>query len=147
MLLFTKEISIGVSCFPVQPTTSILQFSYALSTFLLVDQTVDDSPCARDAHRSCSRKIGTPCGKRAVRTPTNYPASTDQATRLPEEGPGSWCFWPGWFWPGDRRSSSFSRRHFLRWHRELFRWFWKHKSKARASKPRLSPETISLIRR
>ncbi len=34
----------------------------------------------------------------------------------------------------------------LRWHRELFRVFWKHKSKARSSKPRLSHETIGLIR-
>lgn len=33
----------------------------------------------------------------------------------------------------------------LRWHRELFRWFWKRKSKARSRKPRLSSETISLI--
>ena len=33
----------------------------------------------------------------------------------------------------------------LRWHRELFRVFWKHKSKAHARKPKLSPETISLI--
>jgi putative transposase len=34
----------------------------------------------------------------------------------------------------------------LRWHRELFRVFWKHKSKARSKKPRLSLETISLIK-
>jgi putative transposase len=34
----------------------------------------------------------------------------------------------------------------LRWHRELFRVFWKHKSKAHARKTRLSPETISLIK-
>jgi putative transposase len=34
----------------------------------------------------------------------------------------------------------------LRWHRELFRVFWKHTSKARSSKPRLSHETITLIR-
>ena len=33
----------------------------------------------------------------------------------------------------------------LRWHRELFRLFWKHGSKARSSKPRLSCETITLI--
>jgi fido (protein-threonine AMPylation protein) len=33
----------------------------------------------------------------------------------------------------------------LRWHRELFRVFWKHRSKARSSKPRLSCETITLI--
>ena len=34
----------------------------------------------------------------------------------------------------------------LRWHRELFRLFWKHKSKVCARKPRLSPETIALIK-
>ena len=34
----------------------------------------------------------------------------------------------------------------LRWHRELFRLFWKHKSKAHARKPRLSLETITLIK-
>ncbi len=34
----------------------------------------------------------------------------------------------------------------LRWHRELFRVFWKHKSKVCARKPRLSPETIALIK-
>jgi putative transposase len=34
----------------------------------------------------------------------------------------------------------------LRWHRELFRLFWKHTSKAHTRKPRLSPETISLIK-
>ena len=34
----------------------------------------------------------------------------------------------------------------LRWHRELFRLMWKHKSKAHSRKPRLSPQTISLIK-
>jgi putative transposase len=34
----------------------------------------------------------------------------------------------------------------LRWHRGLFRLMWKHKSKAHSRKPRLSPETISLIK-
>jgi putative transposase len=34
----------------------------------------------------------------------------------------------------------------LRWHRELFHSFWKHKSKADARQPKLSPETIALIK-
>jgi len=34
----------------------------------------------------------------------------------------------------------------LRWHRELFRLFWKHKSQGRSKKPRLSSETIALIK-
>ena len=34
----------------------------------------------------------------------------------------------------------------LRWHRELFCVFWKHKSKGHSKKPRLSFETITLIK-
>ncbi len=34
----------------------------------------------------------------------------------------------------------------LRWHRELFRWYWKRKSKAPARKPKVAVETIALIR-
>ena len=34
----------------------------------------------------------------------------------------------------------------LRWHRELFRVFWKHKTQTRSKQPRLSPETITLIK-
>jgi transposase InsO family protein len=34
----------------------------------------------------------------------------------------------------------------LRWHRELFRLVWKHKSKAPAHKPKIASETIALIR-
>ena len=34
----------------------------------------------------------------------------------------------------------------LRWHRELFRLYWKRKSKASSHKPKLAAETITLIR-
>jgi putative transposase len=34
----------------------------------------------------------------------------------------------------------------LRWHREAFRLFWKHKSKTHVSKPRISSKTIALIK-
>jgi hypothetical protein len=40
----------------------------------------------------------------------------------------------------------FSRRRCCGFHRELFRLFWKHKSKTRARKPKLSLETITLIK-
>jgi hypothetical protein len=35
----------------------------------------------------------------------------------------------------------------LRWHRELFRWYWKRKSKAASHKPKVAEETIALRRR
>ncbi|MFZ2097290.1 MAG: helix-turn-helix domain-containing protein, partial [Anaerolineales bacterium] len=34
----------------------------------------------------------------------------------------------------------------LRWHRELFRFYWTRKSKSKKKKSRISPETIALIR-
>ncbi len=34
----------------------------------------------------------------------------------------------------------------LRWHRELFRLYWKRKSKTHPHKPKVAPETIALIR-
>jgi putative transposase len=34
----------------------------------------------------------------------------------------------------------------LRWHRELFRWYWKRKSKAASRKPKIAEEAIALIR-
>ena len=34
----------------------------------------------------------------------------------------------------------------LRWHRDLFRWYWRRKSKPRDSKPRIPQETIDLIK-
>ncbi len=34
----------------------------------------------------------------------------------------------------------------LQWHRELFRLYWKHKSKASSHKPKVAAETIALIR-
>ena len=34
----------------------------------------------------------------------------------------------------------------LRWHRELFRIIWRRKSKPKPAEPRISPETIALIR-
>jgi hypothetical protein len=34
----------------------------------------------------------------------------------------------------------------LRWHRDIFRFYWKRKSKPKRKEPRISPETIHLIK-
>ncbi len=34
----------------------------------------------------------------------------------------------------------------LRWHRQGFRLYWKHKSRAAPPKPKISPETVALIK-
>ena len=35
----------------------------------------------------------------------------------------------------------------LHWHRELFRFYWRRKSKSKQNQPKISPETIALIRK
>ena len=35
----------------------------------------------------------------------------------------------------------------LRWHRDLYRRYWRHKSRSKKRKPRVVPETIALIRK
>jgi putative transposase len=42
---------------------------------------------------------------------------------------------------------SFNQRHFWGFHRELFRLYWKRRSKASSHKPRADAETIALIRK
>jgi hypothetical protein len=112
-----------------------------------VDKASDDLFRTRHTRRSDQRQSRTAGGKRAVKTATDHSASTGQTPRLPEHRPASagapgqdgsdleTNALPG---PGRRRCCGF--------HRELFRIFWKRKSKVHARKPRLSPETISLIK-
>ena len=45
-----------------------------------------------------------------------------------------------------RGSSLSSRKRISRWHREFFRVYWKHKCRVHERKPRLSSETIGLIK-
>ncbi len=145
--IFTKKrFYLCCVCFPRSSKASLL-LPCAPRTCFALDETTNDLPCARYIRRSDQRQSRTAGGKRAVATPTDHSASTNQTTSIPEDGPTS---------PGAPRQdgSNLETGAFprpagdgsLRWHRELFRLFWKHKSKAHARKPRLSPETISLIK-
>jgi hypothetical protein len=50
------------------------------------------------------------------------------------------------FGPGSKRFSLFSQKRGSRWHRELFRLYWKRRSKASSHRPKVASETIALIR-
>src|SRR2546430_1353136 len=56
------------------------------------------------------------------------------------------CSWLGRFGYGSKLYCLSRKTTLLRCHQEAFRLFWKHQSKARATQPRISPETIALIR-
>ena len=53
---------------------------------------------------------------------------------------------PGWFEPESPPRSLVQPDTLLRWHRELFHLYWKHKSKTRTHQPKIAAETIALIR-
>jgi hypothetical protein len=127
--------------------TSMYQLSRAPRTFFGLDQTADDLLCAWNARRSDQKKVRTAGGKRPVTTSTDHLTSTNQTTHLPQErlvSPGA-AGQDG----SDLETGPLSRpgrRHFCGFHRELFRLFWMRKSQAHASKPKLSSETIDLIK-
>jgi len=115
--------------------------------FFTVDQTVDNFPGARNACRHDQRNIRTACGERPGTTPTGHPSSTHQTTGLQEKGsasPGA----SGQDGPNLETGALLcpGRRRFFGFYRELFRVFWKRTWKAHARKPRLSPETITLMK-
>ena len=57
----------------------------------------------------------------------------------------SWCSWQEQFEPGSKLCSSSRKTTLLRWHRQGFRLYWKYKSRAASSKPKISAETVALI--
>ena len=113
---------------------------------MALDQTIDDLPCARNVCRSDKRQSRTASGKCAVATPTDYLASTDQTTSLPEIRSSASGILASMVRTWKQALYIVQPETHLRGPRELFRVFWKHTSKARSSKPRLSHETIRLIK-
>src|SRR5258708_935584 len=126
--------------------TSLFDLACAPRTCFAVAQTTNNLPCARNIRRSDPRQSRTAGGKRAVA------ATTHHLAREPIKRPV--------YKKTDRLLLVFLARMvrtwkqalflvqpdtLLRWHRELFRLLWKHKSRAQAKKPRLSLETITLI--
>ncbi len=97
-----------------------------------VDKASDDLFRTRHTRRSDQRQSRTAGGKRAVKTATDLSASTGQTPRLPEHRPASAGA------PGQDGSDLETNA--------LPGPAWKRKSKVHARKPRLSPETISLIK-
>jgi putative transposase len=55
--------------------------------------------------------------------------------------------WQGWFGHGNKLASLVQPDTLLHWHRELFRLYWKRRSKASSHKPKVDAETISLIKK
>src|SRR5260370_29143217 len=125
--------SIRVLCISLDQTTHLFELAGSSRTGFAVDQPTDDLPCARNVRRSDPRQSRTAGGKRAVA------ATTHHLAREPIKRPV--------YKKTDRLLLVFLARMvrtwkqalflvqpdtLLRWHRELFRLLWKHKSRAHA---------------
>ena len=133
-----------------------LSLNQAIPLFLLlrasragfaVDEAINDLPGTQYARGSDQKQGRTAGGKRALTRASDRPAPTGQTPCVPEDGPvppGARCARMVRTW----KQALFlvQPETLLRGPRELFRWFWKRKSKVPARKQRLSPETISLIK-
>jgi hypothetical protein len=137
----------GVLCVYLNQTTSLFQLPDTPKTLFALDKATNDFTFARNICRYVQRKIRTACGKRPVTTPTDHSSSTDQTAGLPEDrpvSPGARCARMVRTW----KQALFvvQPETILRGPHELFRLFWKRKSKARSKRVRLSLETITLIK-
>ena len=133
-----------------------LSLNQAIHLFLLlrasragfaVDEAINDLPGTQYARGSDQKQGRTAGGKRALTRASDRPAPTGQTPCVPEDGPvppGARCARMVRTW----KQALFlvQPETLLRGPRELFRWFWKRKSKVPARKQRLSPETISLLK-
>jgi hypothetical protein len=119
----------------------------ASRTCCAVEKATNDLPRGWCTRRFDQRQSRTAGSKRQARA-TNCSSCIDRSKALGLKRKTGFCWYssPRWFEPGKRRSSWFSRRRGSRGPRERFRVFWKHTSKARARKPKLSLETGTLIK-
>ena len=145
--LSSRRDSISALCIHLNQATSIFQISLDPRTFFALDKTTNDLTFARNIRRYNERKIRTACGERPVTIPTCHPSSPNQTTGLQEKRSAS---------PGasgqdgsnletgalpcparDGSAASIGSSSVCS---------PKRKSKAHSRKPRLSPETITLIK-
>jgi hypothetical protein len=112
-----------------------------------VDQTTHFLLTLWNARGSYQKQSGASGGKCALTTTTSHSEAASETASKHEEGSHPPCTL-------NKSSSnmeanahdSFNQKRGSRWHRDLFRLYWKRRSKASSHKPRVSAETIALIR-
>jgi hypothetical protein len=110
------------------------------SSLSTVQQAAHFLLAARNPRRPRPKQTRAHRRKCPSTTPTHHPAATGETACLYQDGPDA----PG---PAGKNGSeletsphhSFNQRRGSRWHRELFRLYWKRK-------PKVAEETITLIR-
>jgi hypothetical protein len=100
-----------------------------------------------DVDRSCQKQVRTRGRKCPPPTATRYSSSTGETTTLYQNGPDApgAAGWGGQG-PGNKPCSLTRKTTLPRWHRQGFKLYWKYKSRATSAKPKISAETVALIK-
>jgi hypothetical protein len=135
------------SCSYSFPSVEEFLLTRASPSLCPLDETAQFLITSWNSHRSWKKQGGACGGKRSLTRASHYPQASSETTNMHEDGshpPRARSLER--FGHGSKRFSLSSQRRFCGFHRELFRVFWKRKSKSHARKPRLSLEMISLIK-
>ena len=112
-----------------------------------MDQTTRDLPADGNPHRSRQKQVRAHQRTCALAPATDHPQAAGETAgmhenRSPAPRPGGQA--------GSRLAASphhsFNPTRGSRGPRELFRMYWKHRSKAPTHKPKVAPESMALIR-
>jgi hypothetical protein len=98
----------------------------------------------RRPHQKQTRAHG---GKGPLTTTTHHPQAAGETASMHKDRSHPACAREhGLFGNGSKRSLSSSQKCSCGFHRELFRLYWKRRSKASSHKPKVAAETIAMIR-
>lgn len=111
-----------------------------------MDHTAHYFLAAPNPGRSWQKQVRAGGRKRPLATTTHHSQAPGKTASMHEDGSSA----PRLLGKSgsDMETSALHRpaRNLLRWHRELFRLYWKRRSKASSHKPKVAAETIALIR-
>ena len=113
---------------------------------LLVGPNRSLPPCRSNTHRSWQKQVRAHGGKCPLTTTTHHSQAAGETASMHEDGSMLLVLLARLVRTWKQALFIVQPDTLLRWHRELFRLYWKRRSKASSHKPKVAAETIALIR-
>jgi len=120
------------------PAVEVWPLGCDLLSLYSLDETARDLLAAGHPHRSWPKQVRTDSEKCPLTRTSHHPQAPGEAAGMHEYGSGVRTWQQALF--------IVQPDTLLRWHRELFRLYWKRRSKTPTLQPKVAAETIALIR-
>jgi hypothetical protein len=118
----------------------------ALLSLYSLDQPTRDLFAAGHPHRSWQKQVRAHRGKRALTPTTHHAHATGETAYVHQDRSHLLVLLARLVRTWQQALIIVQPETLLRWHRELFRLYWKRKSKTHTHQPKVAVETIALIR-